>query len=115
MREQDEAERERLAALRRRLRGRSYAYDHRGQVVLVAPIDPQRLPRPMTPIVRQTQSRGRRSSIRDGSGAAVPGTGSTEAVSADAATAGEGLQRSGRRPCSPQIQRHTCHVLCCPS
>eukprot|EP00892_Ulva_mutabilis_P001796 jgi/Ulvmu1/11617/UM008_0018.1 len=57
----DSAEREKLAAMRAKMRGRTYAYDHQGQVVLVTPIDPKRLPRPMTPIVRVTSSRGRRS------------------------------------------------------
>jgi hypothetical protein len=48
-REAGEAERRRLESLRQQLRGRQYAYDHHGQVVLVSPIEPHKLPRPMTP------------------------------------------------------------------
>ena len=78
MRQHDEAEREKLAAMRKQMRGRTYAYDHRGQVVLVSPIDPQRLPRPMTPVVRVTASRGRRSGASCSGGGATGGGGQVD-------------------------------------
>lgn len=95
--EQDAAERERLAAMRKSLRGRTYAYDHRGQVVLVTPIDPQRLPRPMTPIVRQAPSRSRRSGAGGTGGLGATGPASSGAPGEAAPAGAPLLQQPGRR------------------
>ena len=53
-----EVERRRLENIRQQLCGRQYAYDHRGQLVLVSQIDPRKFPRPITPCVGQDESSG---------------------------------------------------------
>ena len=47
MKMKDETERAKLEALCLEMRGKEYAYDHTGAVVLVTRIDPSRLPKPM--------------------------------------------------------------------
>ena len=47
MKAKDEQQRREMETLRATMKGKQYAYDHAGNVVLLNTIDPQRLPKPM--------------------------------------------------------------------